>query len=95
MAGKIEIHLQGTVKTALVSDRRWATLQDIQSIIVAHADSSVYTWVLIVVEPDFVGGTPRVLLGDLLNHYYTELPIAYSQERGVLYDLSSVPLREV
>ena len=74
---------------------RWADMSTIKEIMEAHTNSRVYTWVLYVLPSEIRGGTPRVFYYDYVNVVATELPLAFSQTHGVLYDITMVPLTYV
>ena len=71
--------------------RRWADLSAIKQIQEAHETSTVYTWALFVTTYR-TDGIPTVLYYDYLSHESTILPVAFSDQLGVLYDVTIVPL---
>ena len=72
--------------------RRWADFSAVRQIQEAHETSSVYTWALFVTNYK-ADGIPVVLYYDYLSHEATILPVAYSEQHGVLYDVTVVPLQ--
>jgi hypothetical protein len=73
--------------------RRWAGLAELRKIQDAHEQSEVYTWAIFITRPVVRGGVPVAIYYDYLSHESTILPVAFSDELGVLYDVTCVPLQ--